>query len=76
MKDLTLEEVADMIKEKETELMSLKKQFRERKTEGLRIAMEQKREADKLVREEMKNLGVTERHNYSDTDYYRLRYFV
>jgi len=75
MKDLTLEEVADMIKEKETELMSLKKQFRERKTEGLRIAMEQKREADKLVREEMKNLGVTERHNY-DTDYYRLRYFI
>jgi len=76
MKDLTLEEVADMIKEKETELMSLKKQFRERKTEGLRIAMEQKREADKLVREEMKNLGVTERHNYNDTDYYRLRYFI
>ena len=35
----------------------LKKEFRDRRTEGLRSAIEQRKEAEKLVRDEMKALG-------------------
>ena len=76
MTEVTLDEMQEMIKDKEVELLNLKKEYRDRKTAGLRQAMDQKREADKLVREEMKNLGVPERGNYHDSDYYRLRYFI
>ena len=76
MTEVTLDEMQEMIKDKEVELLNLKKEYRDRKTAGLRQAMDQKREADKLVREEMKNLGVTERWKYHDSDYYRLRYFI
>tara|TARA_B100001250_G_C19790580_1_gene786305 strand:- start:1836 stop:2063 length:228 start_codon:yes stop_codon:yes gene_type:complete len=75
MKELSIEEMADMIREKEKELLELKKDYRERRTEGLRQAMEQRREADKLVREEMKSLGVTEKINFSDDTFYRRFYF-
>ena len=74
MKDLTLEDMENMIKEKEKDLLELKKAYRERRTEGLRQAMEQRREADKLVREEMKNLGVSEKVNFSDDILYRRFY--
>ena len=53
----TIDEMADMIKEKEKELFELKKEYRERRSEGLRHAIEQRKEAEKLVREEMKALG-------------------
>ena len=75
MEELSIEEMADMIREKEKELLELKKDYRERRTEGLRQAMEQRREADKLVREEMKSLGVTEKINFSDDTFYRRFYF-
>ena len=65
MADITLEEMAEMIKEKEKDILELKKQYRDRRTEGLRQAMEQRREADKLVREEMKALGYLSRDNDS-----------
>ena len=74
MKDLTLEDMECMIKEKEKDLLELKKAYRERRTEGLRQAMEQRREADKLVREEMKNLGVSEKINFGDDIFYRRFY--
>ena len=38
----------------------MKKEYRERRTEGLRSAMEQRKEAEKLVRDEMKALGYTD----------------
>jgi len=52
-----IDDMAEMIREKEKELLELKKEYRERRTEGLRHAIEQKREAEKLVRDEMKALG-------------------
>ena len=71
----SINDLAEMIKEKEKELFELKKAYRERRTEGLRQAMEQKREAERLVREEMKNLGVTERFNFGDDFFSRRFYF-
>ena len=65
MTDLKIDEMAEMIKEKEKELFELKKEYRERRSEGLRHAIEQRKEAEKLVREEMKALGVT----YSQDSY-------
>ena len=56
MTDLKVDDMAEMIKEKERELYELKKQYRERRTEGLPHALEQKKEAEKLVREDMKSL--------------------
>jgi aspartate aminotransferase-like enzyme len=53
----TLDDLAEMIKEKENELLEMKKEYRERRTEGLRNAIEQRKEAEKLVRDEMKALG-------------------
>jgi hypothetical protein len=41
----------------------MKKEYRERRSEGLRSALEQRNEAEKLVREEMKALGYG--HRYS-----------
>ena len=52
-----IDDIAEMIREKEKELLELKKEYRERRTEGLRHAIEQKKEAEKLVRDEMKALG-------------------
>jgi len=52
-----IDDMAEIIREKEKELLELKKEYRERRTEGLRHAIEQKREAEKLVRDEMKALG-------------------
>ena len=60
MDELTLEEMSDVIKEKEKEIYELKKEYRERRTEGLRSAIEQRKEAEKLVRDEMKALGYTD----------------
>ena len=65
MTSIKIDDMADMIKEKEKELFELKKEYRERRTEGLRQAMEQRREADKLVREEMKALGYDNGIPYS-----------
>jgi len=63
MTTTTLEELKDMIHEKEKELLEMKKEYRERRTEGLRVAIEQRKEAEKLVREEMKSLGYLSRDN-------------
>lgn len=57
MTNIKIDEMSELIKEKEKELFELKKEYRERKTEGLRHALEQRKEAEKLVREEMKSLG-------------------
>ena len=63
MTDIKLDDMADKIREKEKELLEMKKEYRERRSEGLRSALEQRNEAEKLVREEMKALGYG--HRYS-----------
>jgi len=57
MEDLSMLE--QEIKDTESHLIELKKQYREKKTAGLRAAIEARQEADKLIREEMKSLGYT-----------------
>ena len=61
----TIDDLAEMIKEKEKELLDMKREYRERRTEGLRSAIEHRKEAEKLVRDEMKALG------YDTTTTYR-----
>lgn len=61
----SIDEMAEIIKEKEKELYEMKKEYRERRTEGLRSAMEQRKEAEKLVRDEMKALGYDNGIPYS-----------
>ena len=61
----TIDDLAEMIKEKEKELLDMKREYRERTTEGLGSAIEQRKEAEKLVRDEMKALG------YDTTTTYR-----
>ena len=68
MTDLKVDEMAELIREKEKELLEMKKEYRERRTEGLRHAQEQKKEAEKLVRDEMKALG----YDYGSTVRYWL----
>ena len=68
MTDLKVDEMAELIREKEKELLEMKQEYRERRTEGLRHALEQKKEAEKLVRDEMKALG----YDYGSTVRYWL----
>ena len=63
MIDKSMDEMEELIKEKEKELYELKKEYRDKRTAGLRSAMETKREAEKLIREEMKALGYLSRDN-------------
>jgi aspartate aminotransferase-like enzyme len=69
MKDI--DEMAELIKEKEKELLAMKKEYRERRSEGLRNALEQRKEAEKLVREEMKALG----YGYNSTTDYPFKFY-
>ena len=52
-----IETLAEEIKVTERKLSDLRQEYRERKTAGLRAAIEARNEADKLIREEMKSLG-------------------
>ncbi len=61
----SIDEMAEMIKEKEKELYEMKKEYRERRTEGLRSAIEQRKEAENLVRDELKALGYEGRDTKS-----------
>ena len=54
---LELETLAEEIKLTESKLSDLRKEYRERKTAGLRAAIEARNEADAMIREEMKALG-------------------
>ena len=56
-----LQGLEELIQEKEKELYELKKEHREKKTAGLKAAMEARRDADRLVREELKALGYSDR---------------
>ena len=54
-----LEGLAEAIKETEAELSAMRKEYRERRTAGLKAAIEARNEAEKAVRQEMKELGYS-----------------
>jgi len=53
-----IETLAEEIKLTEQKLGDLRKEYRERKTAGLRAALEARKEADRMIREEMKGLDA------------------
>ena len=54
-----LQELLDQIKEAEAQLAELRKEYREKRTAGLRAAIEARNEADAMIREEMKAMGYS-----------------
>ena len=58
--DDEIKEMQDHIAEMERELAIKKKAVREAKYAGLRAAMQARKEADEAVRQELKDLGVTQ----------------
>lgn len=67
MEDLSMLE--QEIKDTEAHLVELKKEYREKKTAGLRAAIEARQEADKLIREEMKSLGYSQPFSFPLNSY-------
>tara|TARA_R100000231_G_scaffold121393_1_gene91586 strand:+ start:292 stop:513 length:222 start_codon:yes stop_codon:yes gene_type:complete len=59
---LELDALAEEIKITEQKLSDLRKEYRERKTAGLRAAIEARNEAEAMIREEMKGLGYNSRY--------------
>jgi len=59
--EIPIDELSTLISEKEKELFELKRELRERQTAGLKAAMEARRDADRLVRDELKALGYSGR---------------
>ena len=55
--DDELNELVEQIKDAERHLNELRKEYRERKTAGLRAAIDARNEADKVLREELRALG-------------------
>ena len=51
-----MDTLLDEIKATEQHLASLRKEYREKKTAGLRAALEARNEAERMIREEMKGL--------------------
>jgi len=60
---LELDALLDEIKNTEQQLINLRKEYRERKTAGLRDAISARNEADKAIQEELKSLGYRN-YNY------------
>ena len=71
--DITLEDMAKQIKELDSQLADMKKDYRERKLLGLRSAMDARKSAEEAVREELKALGVAHRsYAWSSADPFNL----
>lgn len=66
-----LEAMASNIKELEAQLIQARKEYREKRTINLRNAVEARKEADKLVQEELKALGVNTSQVYGYTSNFR-----
>jgi cell division septum initiation protein DivIVA len=60
---LEFDALLDEIKATEQRLVELRKEYRDRKTAGLRDAIAARNEADKAIQEELKSLG------YRNTNY-------
>ena len=56
--EISLEDMAKEITELDTQLRDMKKAYREKKYEGLKIAMDARKSADEAVNEELKSLGL------------------
>ena len=52
-----LNALLDEIKATENHLAELRKEYKDKRTAGLRAAIEARNEADAMIREEMKSLG-------------------
>ncbi len=63
--DKDFDALKETIAEREKELMQLKQEYREKQTAGLKAAMEARREADRLVQLELKNLGYNTNNNWT-----------
>ena len=63
--DILLEE----IKATEEHLSKLKKEYREKKTAGVRAAIEARNEADKVLREELRAIGYRAGPSYEYTSF-------
>ena len=57
--EIEVNELAEQIKEAEAHLAELRKEYREKRTAGLRAAIEARNEADAMIREEMKAMGYS-----------------
>ena len=55
--EIELDALAEEIKDTEQRLIELRKEYRERRTSGLRDAIAARNEADSAIREELKALG-------------------
>jgi anti-sigma-K factor RskA len=55
--NIELESLIQEIKDTEQKLADLRKEYREQRTAGLRAAIEARKEADAMLREEMNALG-------------------
>ena len=63
--DKDFDALKETIAEREKELIQLKQEYREKQTAGLKAAMEARREADRLVQLELKNLGYNTNNNWT-----------
>ena len=54
---LELDAITEEIKLTEQKLSDLRKEYRERKTAGVRAAIEARNEADKVLKEELRAIG-------------------
>ena len=63
--DKDFDALKETIAEREKELIQLKQEYREKQTAGLKAAMEARREADRLVQLELKNLGYNPNTNWN-----------
>ena len=63
--DKDFDALKETIVEREKELIQLKQEYREKQTAGLKAAMEARREADRLVQLELKNLGYNTNNNWT-----------
>ena len=63
--DKDFDTLKETIAEREKELMQLKQEYREKQTAGLKAAMEARREADRMVQLELKNLGYNTNYNWT-----------
>ena len=66
---LELEALTEEIKLTEQKLSDVRKEYRERKTAGVRAAIEARNEADKVLREELRAIGM----HHTPLDFWRGR---
>ena len=69
-----LESIKTEMKELEERLAVLRKEYREKKYANLKMAMEAKKEADKVLQEEWKALGYSSFPFNNNRDFFSLKW--